>query len=142
MMMASDAAASSTSDSEIAPTALWITFTRTSSVESLRRESDRASMDPSTSPLTMMLSSLKFPIAIRRPISSSVICFWVLMPWIRRSCSLRLAISLASFSSFITLNFSPAVGAPFSPSTDTGVEGPASSTFCPRSLNIALTLPV
>ena len=64
------------------------------------------------------------------------------MPWMRMSCSLLLAISLASFSSAIMLKVSPAVGAPLSPSTETGVEGPATSTFCPLSLNIALMRPV
>jgi len=46
-------------------------------VESFIKESDNASTDPSTSPLTMMLSSLKLPMAILRPISSRVICFCV-----------------------------------------------------------------
>ena len=49
-----------------------------------------------------------FLVAMRRPISSRVRCFWVLMPWMRMSYSRRLAMDLASFSSVITLNFSPA----------------------------------
>ena len=142
MMMALEAAARSTSLSEIAPTARWITFTFTSSVESLMRESVRASIEPSTSALSTMLSSLKLPMAIRRPISSRVMCWVVLMPWMRMSCSRLLAMSLASFSSSSTLKLSPAVGAPFRPSTDTGVDGPAASIFCPLSLNMAFTLPV
>ena len=141
MMTASEASARITSDSEMAPTALWITFTRTCSVESLMSESDSASTEPSTSPLTMTLSSLKLPIAIRRPISSRVMCFWVLIPWILMSCSRLLAMALASFSSLMTLNLSPALGAPLRPRTETGVDGPASFTFCPLSLNMAFTRP-
>ena len=141
-MMAFEAAASSTSDSEIWPTAEWITFTCTVSFESLMSEPDMASIEPSTSPLTMMFSSLNEPMAMRRPISSSVTCFWVMMPCMRCSCSRLLAISRAERSSSITLKVSPACGAPFRPSTCTGVEGPASSTFLPFSSNIAFTRPV
>ena len=54
-MMALEAVASITSDSVIPPTALCITLTLTSSLESLRREALTASAEPATSALTMIL---------------------------------------------------------------------------------------
>ncbi|MNI69851.1 hypothetical protein D3C73_1256230 [compost metagenome] len=80
MMIASEADANNTSDSEIAPTDLWIIFTWISSVDNFNNESDKASIEPSTSPFTIILSSLKLPIAKRRPISSKVICFVARIP--------------------------------------------------------------
>ena len=112
------------------------------SVESFSNESDNASIEPSTSPLTITFNSLKFPIAKRRPISSSVICFWVRNPCSRCNCNLLLATWRASTSLSITLNLSPDVGAPCIPSTWTGVDGPAWSNLTPRSLCKALTLPL
>ena len=141
MMIAFDAAANMTSPSEICPTALWITFTWISGVDNLIKESDKASIEPSTSPFTMMFNSWKFPMAIRLPISSSVICFWVRNPCSRCSCSRLLAKARASFSLPMTLNLSPACGAPFKPSINAGQDGPASSILLPRSLNIAFTCP-
>ena len=104
-------------------------------------ESLRASIDPSVSPLTMMLSSWNSPRAIRCD-SSSRPSFVV----VRRLCSrcnwIRLlAISRASCSVSITWKESPAVGAPFRPRMIAGSAGPASSIRWFRSLNIALTLP-
>ena len=139
MTMALDAAASRMSDSEICPTALCLILTWISSVLSLISESERASMDPSTSPFTITFSSWKLPMAIRRPISSSVICLVVLSSCSRCSCSRLLAISLASLSVDITLKLSPACGAPFKPSIKAGVDGPAMLTFLPLSLNMAFT---
>ena len=116
-------------------------FTWISSVDSLISESDNASIEPSTSPLTITFNSWKLPIAIRRPISSRVMCFWVRRPCSRWSCSRLLASCRASFSFPITLNLSPACGAPFKPNIKAGSEGPAFSIFSPRSLNMALTCP-
>ena len=58
IIMASDADANNTSDSVIAPTPLCIIFTKISSVDSLENESESASTEPSTSPLSIILSSL------------------------------------------------------------------------------------
>lgn len=58
-----------TSLSDICPTALCITFTFISSLESFTIESDRASTEPSISPLTIILSSLHFALDIRRLMS-------------------------------------------------------------------------
>jgi len=140
-IIAFDAAASRISDSEIWPTALWMTLSWISGVDSLIRESLRASTEPSTSPLTMIFSSWKLPIAILRPISSRVICFWVRSPCSLCSWALFVAISLASRSLSIMLNLSPAWGAPFSPKIRVGVAGPTSSTLLPLSLYIALIWP-
>ena len=129
MIIASEAEASNTSDSDICPTAFEIIFTCICSVDNFNKESDNASIEPSTSPLTIMLSSLKLPTAKRRPISSSVMCFCVRKPCSRCSCKRLLAISRASTSLSSTLNLSPAVGAPCIPSTCTGVDGPAVSTL-------------
>ena len=57
------------------------------------------------------------------------------------NCTLLSAIALASFSSSITLNDSPASGVFSNPKTSTGVEGKASLTLLPKSLTIALTFP-
>ena len=141
MMIAEEAAASTTSDSEIWPTALWITFTWISSVDRRIRESDNASTEPSTSPFTITFSSWKLPTAIRRPISSRVSIFCVRRPNSRCNCSRRLAISRASWSVSSTLNVSPACGAPFRPRIRAGSEGPACSIRWLRSLNIAFTRP-
>ena len=142
MMIASDAEANNTSDSEIWPTDLWMIFTWISSVDNFNKESDNASIEPSTSPFTITFNSLKFPIAKRRPISSRVMCFWVRRPCSRCNCKRLLAISRASTSLSMALNLSPEVGAPCIPKTCTGVLGPAFSTFWPRSLVKAFTLPL
>ena len=64
-MMASEAAASRTSDSEICPTAWRMTCTCTSEVLSLASDSESASTEPSTSPLMIILSSDVSPCAMR-----------------------------------------------------------------------------
>ena len=141
IIMASEAAANVTSDSEIWPTALWITFTWICSVDSLINESLKASIEPSTSPFTITFSSWKLPSAIRRPTSSSVNSFWVRRPCSRCNCSRLLAISRASWSVSITWKVSPAAGAPFKPRINTGSDGPAWATRWLRSLNMAFTRP-
>ena len=140
-IIASEAAASMISESLIAPTAPWITLTCIFSVDSLMSESLSASTEPSTSALTITLSSLKSPIAMRRPISSKPICFLVRIDCSRWSCSRLLAISRASCSVGNTLNSSPACGAPFKPRIEHGSPGLTSLMRCPRSLNIALIRP-
>ena len=60
-MIAPEAAASSTSDSEIWPTAWRMMRICTSPVLSLESDSESASTDPSTSPLMISLSSLVSP---------------------------------------------------------------------------------
>ena len=117
-------------------------FTSISPVESFCSESVSASTDPSTSPLSMMLSSLNSPKAIRLPISSRVICFWVRTFCSRSSWVLLAAICLASLSSLKTKNVSPAWGAPSSPNIETGVAGGTLSKLTPLSLKIALTFPL
>ena len=142
MIIAFDADANNTSDSVIAPTPFNKILVWILAVDNFCKESERASIDPSTSPLMMMLSSLKSPIANLRPISSSVICFCVRIPCSRCNCKRFEAISRASRSSSITLNLSPAWGAPVKPNTITGVAGPASLIETPRSLCIALIRPL
>ena len=141
-IIASEAEASKTSDSVMAPTALWTILICISSLESFWKESESASTEPSTSPLRIIFNSLKSPIAILLPISSKVNCFWVLTlcsltSWVRFD-----AIVFASFSSLKTLNLSPACGAPSKPRTATGVEGGASFIWFPLSSYKALTLPL
>ena len=60
-MMAFDALARETSDSVIAPTPPWITFTTTSSLESLTRLCFTASTEPCTSAFTIIGNSFKLP---------------------------------------------------------------------------------
>ncbi len=142
MIIASEADANNTSDSVMAPTPLCMMLTWISSVDSFWRESVSASTEPSTSPLRMMFNSWNSPKAIRRPISSRVMCFWVRTFCSRSNCVRLAAICLASFSSSNTLKESPACGAPSRPSTETGVEGGAASKLFPRSSNMAFTLPL
>ncbi len=97
--IASEAVASNTSLSVIAPTPFNTMLIAISSVDNFWSESLNASTDPSTSPLMIRLSCLKFPRASLLPISSSVICFLVLIPCSRSICALRFATSLASASS-------------------------------------------
>ncbi len=128
-MIPSEAVAKVMSDSDICPTALWITFTCISGVDKRINESDKASTDPSTSPFTITLSSWKLPIAIRRPMSSSVRIFCVRIDCSLCSCSRLLAIERASCSLSSTWNLSPACGAPFNPNINAGFAGPASVIF-------------
>ena len=60
-MMALDVEASMTSDSLMAPTAQWMTRTRTSSLVSFSREALTASAEPCTSAFTMMFRSFSSP---------------------------------------------------------------------------------
>ena len=57
------------------------------------------------------------------------------------SCFLCSTSSRASFSSETASNLSPPVGTSSRPITSTGTDGPASSSFLPRSFVITLTLP-
>ena len=59
----------------------------------------------------------------------------------RAFCSRNSETWRAFSRSATTSNWSPACGSPSSPSTSTGVDGGASSTTCPRSSNMARTLP-
>ena len=70
--MALEAAASMTSLSLMAPTAPWMTRTRTSSLESFSSDCLTASTEPCTSPLTMMGSSFISPCSIWENRLSSV----------------------------------------------------------------------
>ena len=110
-------------------------------VDSWRRASASASTEPSTSPLRMILSSLKVPRASLLPISSRVMCFWVLKFCSRRICCLWMARVRASLSADITIKLSPAWGAPLSPSICTGMAGPAVGRVWPWWLDMAFTLP-
>ena len=141
MIIASDADAKLMSASEIAPTPLSTIFTWISGVDKFCRASESASIDPSTSPLTIIFNSLKSPIAKRRPISSSVMCLLVRRPCSLYNCSRLAAIDLASFSSSNTWNLSPALGAPLIPNIDNGCAGPATFKGTPCSSCIALTRP-
>ncbi len=60
-MMALEVVASITSDSLMAPTAQWMTRTRTSSLEIFSRLAFTASAEPCTSALTMMFRSFISP---------------------------------------------------------------------------------
>ena len=104
-------------------------------------ESLNASIEPSVSPLTIMLSSWNSPRAMRCEISPSVRRFCVRRPCSRCNCSRLLAISRASCSVSKTWNKSPAVGAPFKPRIIAGSAGPAFSMRWLRSLNMALIRP-
>ena len=139
--MALDADASITSPSVMPPTALCMIFTFIVSAGSLPSISFTASTEPWTSPFTTTLRSFTAPSLIFS-YSSARLIFAVFL--ISDSCfflSLMPAICFAVTSSLTTVNTSPASGTPESPNISTGMAGPASSTFLPQSLIIALTLP-
>ena len=133
--------ASMTSFSDIWPTAPWITFTSTFSVESLMNESVSASTEPWVSAFTMRFSMWNSPRAMRWAISSSDSVFVVRRLCSRCSCIRFDAISRASCSVSMIWKESPADGAPLRPRMITGSEGPACCTRWLRSLNIALIRP-
>ena len=74
--------------SEMAPTALWMQRTRTSSLLSFSRDCFTASAEPCTSALTMMFSSLRSPSAIWLK-SSSRETFCMALIWAALILSLR-----------------------------------------------------
>ena len=82
MMIALDAEARITSDSLIAPTPPWITFTTTSSLDSFTSDCFTASTEPCTSAFTIISSSFIFPDWIWENRSSSDI--FALVSSIRR----------------------------------------------------------
>ena len=104
-------------------------------------ESLSASIEPSVSPLTIMLSSLNEPNAMRCEMSLNVRRFCVRKPCSRCSCKRLLAMSRASCSVSNTWKASPAVGAPFKPRMIAGSAGPALSMRWLRTLNMALIRP-
>ncbi len=141
IIMASETAARDTSDSVIVPVAACTILIFTSSLDSLTRDSVRASMEPWTSALRIRFKSLTSPSCIFSKRLSRLIrldlansldrCFWLRC---RLTC-------LAAFSSFTATNSSPALGTPERPMISTGMEGPASFTVWPVSLIMLLILP-
>ena len=141
-MMALEVAASMTSLSLMAPTALWMTRTRTSSLESFSREALTASAEPCTSALTMMGSSFISPCLIWLNRSSRLtFCAAGLEAAIFCSCLRCSTSSRAMRSSATAWKSSPAPGTSPIPMISTGTEGPASVTFWPRALVMARTRP-
>ena len=140
-IIALDASASITSDSLIAPTALWITFTLTSSFESFSSDCLTASAEPCTSALTIIWSSLISPSFIWSKRLSRVTLV----------CALKISSFLAAFlwstrvlarrSSETASKISPPTGTSSRPVISTGTEGPASVTLSPLSFVITLTRP-
>ena len=140
MMMAFDALASSTSLSEIGPTAVWTKSTSTFLLSIWLSEVVMASSEPCTS----VLSDQPQDLAGRRRAVEKALQRRAL-----RRDQLLVAVEarrsspsvLASFSESMTRNSSPADGSPENPTTLTGVDGPADLIGLPRSSKIALTLP-
>ena len=89
MIIASEAAASITSDSLMPPVWAWMTLTGTCSCGSLAISSSSASSEPETSALRTMLSSLSSPSLARWKTSSRV----TLRAWRRASCSVLSRVS-------------------------------------------------
>ena len=142
MMIALEAEARETSDSLMAPTPPWITFTTTSSLDSLVKLCFTASTEPWTSALMIRGSSFTFPALIWLNRSSRDSFALVssrslfLLSEMKVSAKLR-----ASFSLSVATNTSPACGTSFKPKISTGVDGPASFTLRPLSSIIARILP-
>src|SRR5919112_1530344 len=143
MMIASDAAASMTSDSLMPPTPERMTLTATSSWGSLAISSCSASAEPATSALTSRLSSFSSPAWMSLKMSSSE----RLRPERRACCSClrRCSRSCASWrarrSFSTTRTYSPASGTPSKPSASTGSPGRAFLRRSPVKSCIARTRP-
>ena len=141
MTMASEAAASITSLSLMAPIPERMMFTRTSSVESFCRASRRASSVPWTSALSTILSSLTSPSrSFSKIFSRDMRVFWACSSSRTLRCRYS-ATRRAAFSSGMTRKSSPARGTSSKPRTSTGVAGGASRRRSPRSLSMARTRP-
>ena len=126
----------------MAPTPVWMTFTRTSSVPSFSRDVRSASTVPWTSALIMTGSSLTSPCLMRSYKSSK------LVRAVPRSCSparcLRRSPRFPGRSGRRAPRrpLPPRRGASLRPSTSTGVDGPASCSDSPRWSNMARTRPL
>ena len=142
MMMALEAEARDTSDSLMAPTPPWITFTITSSLDSFTRLCFTASTEPCTSALTMIGSSLMLPALIWLNKSSSDNLAFVSSSNLFLPSEINVSAKfLASFSFTVPTRTSPAFGTSLSPRISTGVDGPASLTLRPLSSIMARTFP-
>ena len=140
-IIAFDALASITSPSDTAPTAPWMTFTFTSSLDSFSSDCFTASTEPCTSAFTITGSSFISPSLICSNRLSRVTLLYWLNSCSLASCFLCSTSSLASFSSATALNTSPALGTSPRPVISTGVEGPAWAIALPLSSVMVLTLP-
>ena len=125
----------------MAPTAAWMTRTRTSSLEIFSREALTASAEPCTSALTMRFSSFISPSCILAKRLSRVTLLACLAAASFSAC-LRCSTSWRAMRSSATAsNSSPGVGASARPVTSTGMEGPASVMVRPLSSVITRTRP-
>ncbi len=140
-MMALAVEASRISDSEIAPTPLWMTLTATSSLESLSRLALTASAEPWTSALTTMLSSFISPFFIWSNRFSSVTLDCCLASSSLAFC-LRCSTSWRAMRSSVTASkASPGPGTSARPVISTGTEGPACLMVFPLSSVMTRTWP-
>ena len=140
-MMAFEVEASMTSLSLIAPTAPWMTRTRTSSLEIFSSEALTASTLPCTSALTMMFRFFISPawIWLNRSSSETLEMGSLALAF---SSALRCSTSSrARRSSATALKFAPAPGTSPRPVISTGTDGPALVSFWPLSLVIIRTRP-
>ena len=127
----------------MAPTSEWMTSMLIFGFDFFFRDSTIASVEPRTSAFTTTFRSLRLPSSIwenraSRPVAATGFA---------ESVSRRFSASRASPRFFATASDSqtaslvPAGGTPESPTTLTGVLGPASGTRCPRLSIRDLTLP-
>ena len=135
-MIAFEAVANKTSDSEIPPAVERITLTLTPSTSIFSSEALTASAVPCTSALTIIFKSSTSPSLICENKSSKDIAAPTLrslsnFAFKRDSPTLRACFSLSK-----TMNLSPATGTSFNPVISTGVAGKASLITFPRSSNI------
>ena len=140
-MMALEVVASMTSLSLMAPTAQWMTLTRTSSLDSFSRLALTASAEPWTSALTMMFRSFISPCLIWLNRSSRLTLPTGAEAAIFCSCLRCSTSSRAMRSSATAWKSSPAPGTSPMPMISTGTEGPASVSFSPLALVMARTRP-
>ncbi len=142
MMMALKAEARLTSSLVMAPAAACRMRTRTSSLESFSMACLTASTEPCTSALMMRLRLVILPSSMEEK-RFSMVSLDASPRRCARSFSLRSSATWRDrWSSPTAIISSPALGTSSKPMISTGMEGPASFTFSPRSLISARTRPL
>ena len=141
-MMALALLASITSFSVMAPTSEWMTSMLIFGFDFFFRDSTIASVEPRTSAFTTTFRSLRLPSSIWEKRASSPAATGFAERVSTRFCASRASPrDFATLSDSQTASLVPAGGTPESPTTLTGVLGPASGTRCPRLSIRDFTLP-
>ena len=134
--------AEETSDSLMAPTPPWITFTTTSSLDSLVKLCFTASTEPWTSALMIERKFLYIScLDLAEQVIQGQFCLSVFQKLILALRNEGLSKASCLFSLSVATNTSPACGTSFKPKISTGVDGPASLLCGPCHPSLHGSLP-